>query len=368
MRTPAAARVWVSVLLICAGIGLFPAYHRWFATRTWVAVDSPIPLAPGHVRIGDFHVNLHAVYYVGIEFQGYNSWQHPNCQDDQVIQARWWLWRDGRVAATWEDSWGNHWNGVPDGPVESPYLGVFDASPGHYDIDVEIASDASCLQPFHPRLRVYADDSDYAASGWINATAFLGSCALIGIGAGFLLVSSAAPAATAIQIPRGQSLAIFDTLRVQHESLRRRPTLMSPGAILPTVAYSYAATFFLLFLVIAPFRLSRFSRSQGIPVRLLRTDTIQATMDQPTTGLLVYVARNGDLYLNSRRLTSAQLERALEQQFALRADWSVYVESDPDVTYQTVVRAMDLVRSANGRVIMLRPGMRADAAAARSWR
>ena len=103
-------------------------------------------------------------------------------------------------------------------------------------------------------------------------------------------------------------------------------------------------------------------------MRLLRTDTIQATMDQPTTGLLVYVARNGDLYLNSRRLTSAQLERALEQQFALRADWSVYVESDPDVTYQTVVRAMDLVRSANGRVIMLTPGMRADAAAARSRR
>ena len=183
MRMPTAARVWISAFLICVGLVLFPAYHHWFATRTWTPVDIPISLAPGHVKTGDFHVNVHAVYYVGIDFQGYNSWQHPNCQDDQVLQTRWWLWRDGRVTATWEDSWGNHWNGVPDGPVESPYLGVFDGSPGRYNLDVEVASDASCLQRFHPRLRVHADDSDYAANGSINAIALLASVALVGGGA-----------------------------------------------------------------------------------------------------------------------------------------------------------------------------------------
>lgn len=140
---------------------------------------------------------------------------------------------------------------------------------------------------------------------------------------------------------------------------------MGPLSILPTVAYFYASTFFLLFLVIAPFRLSRFSRSEGIPARLLRTDVIQATMDQPATGLLVYVDRSGRLYLVSKLMAPKELQRALEKDFALRADWSVYVEGDPNLAYQTVVQAMDIVRSAHGKVILLTPRTRAEVEARR---
>jgi len=365
---PAPARVWVSALLICAGVALFLAYRHWFATRTWVAVDMPISLTPGHIRTGNFYVNLHTVFRFQIDLKGYddNYWRYPNCKDYEVVQTRWWLSRDGRVISTWEGFWDNHWAGVPHGPVSGSYLGAFTGTPGRYNLDVELASNASCLERFHPHLRVYADDTDYAGGGWIFATALLTSCLLVGAGIGLLLAGSTAPLPA--KVSRVESLAIFRALRTQRESSRRKLLVMGPASILPTVAYFYATTFFVLFLVMAPFHLSRFSRSQGIPARLLRMDTIQATMDQPATGLLVYVARNGDLYLNSRRVTSAQLARALEQQFAFRADWSVYVEGDPDVTYQTVDGTMDLVRSAHGKVIVLTPGMRADAAAARSRR
>ncbi len=366
---PTTARVWVSAFLICAGIVVFPAYHHWFATRTWVAMDTPISLAPGHVKTRDFYINLHTVFRFQIDLTGYDDdyWRYPACKDYEVIQTRWWLSHDGRVTSTWEDSWDNHWAGVPHGPVSGSYLGAFESSPGRYDLDVEFASDASCLQRFHPHLRVYADDTDYAGGGWIFATALLTCCLLTGAGIGLLLASWAAPRPAKLSC--GESLAVFDTLCVRRESLRRRPTLMSPSSILPTVGYLYATTCLLIFLVIAPLQLSRFFRSHGIPARVLRSDVMmQASREQQTTGLLVYVDRNGSLYLNSKQVTATELPRALEEGFARRADWSVYVEGDPNLAYRTVVGAMDLVRSAHGKVIMLTPGIRADVAAARSRR
>jgi biopolymer transport protein ExbD len=365
MRMPTPARVWVSLLLICAGIVLFPAYRHWFATRTWVALDTPISLAPGHVRTGDFCVNIHTIFRFQIDLPGYDDeyWRYPDCEDYKVIQTRWWLSSEGRVTSTWEDFWDNHWAGLPHGPVSGSYLGAFESSPGRYDLDVEIAPGASCLQRFHPHLRVYADDSDYAGGGWIFATAFLASCLLAGAGGGLLLVSWTAPIPA--RISRGESLAIFETLRARRESARRRPLLMGPASVLPTVAYFYATTFFVLFLAMAPFQLSRSSRSAGIPARLLRAEVTRASFDQPATGLLVYVDRSGRLYLNSKPVTPRELQRTLEGEFALRADWSVYVEGDPNVTYQTVVGAMDLVRTAHGKVIILTPAMRSEAEAAR---
>jgi biopolymer transport protein ExbD len=365
MRMPTPARVWVSLLLICAGIVLFPAYRHWFATRTWVALDTPISLAPGHVRTGDFYVNIHTIFRFQIDLPGYDDeyWRYPDCEDYKVIQTRWWLSREGRVTSTWEDFWDNHSPGVPHGPVSGSYLGAFEGSPGRYDLDVEIAPGASCLQRLHPRLRVYADDSDYAGDGWIFAAALLASCLPVGAGGGLLLISWTAPIPA--RISSGESLAIFNTLRARRESSRRKCCWMGPASILPTVAYFYATTFFLLVLVVAPYQLSRFSQSHGIPARLLRADIIQASMDQPTKGLLVYVDRNGDLYLNSKRATPEELESALEKEFAFRADWSVYVEADPDVAYRTVVQAMDLVRSAHGKVMLLTPATRAETEAAR---
>jgi biopolymer transport protein ExbD len=363
MRMPTPARVWVSLFLICAGIVLFPTYRHWFATRTWVAVDTPISLARGHVRVDNFSVDLNAVFYLEIKLKGYDYYD-PACQEYEVIQTRWWLSRDGRVTSTSKDFWNSHGVAIADSLMSGPDLGAFNGATGRYNLDLEFASDAGCLQRFHPHLRVYADDTDYAGGGWIFATVLLASWLLVGAGGGLLLVSWTTP--LPVEVSRGESLAIFDTLLLaRRDSSRRRLLLMGPASTLPTVAYFYATTFFLLVLVVAPFQLGRFPRSHGIPARLLRADVIQATMDQPTTGLLVYVDQNERLYLNSKPIAPKELRRALEKEFALRADWSVYVEADPDVAYRTVVQAMDLVRSAHGKVIILTPRTRAEAEAVR---
>lgn len=358
VRMPAPSRLGISLSLLCAGIVLFPAYNHWVLTRTWVAVDMPISLAPGHLRTGSFNVNLSTTYQINIELHGYEYWRYPDCHSQRVIQARWWLSRDRRVVSTWKDYWGSSWNFVPSDFLQGTYLGTFDSSTGRYNLDIEMVSDATCLQAFHPRLRVYADDSDYVRGGWVHEMALLASFPLVGIGIAFLLVSSTEPFQA--KITHGQSLAIFDTLRAKRQSAQRKFVLMGPASIVPTVGYVCALTYFLLFLAAAPFQLARFSRSLGIPARLLRPSFIQVSSDRQTTGLLVYVDRSGNLYKNSKPITAEELPRALEEEFARRADWSVYVEGDSATEYRAVVHAMDLVRSAQGKVIMLTPNMRAE--------
>ena len=363
MRLPTARRICASALLFCAGIVLLPAYKHWVATRTWVAVDTPISMAPGHVKIENFRVNLAAVYDMQIELNGYDYWRYPKCYGYEGLQVRWWLSRDGHVVSTWRDYWGGILDPNSNSPMRGPYLGTFYGSGGLYNLDVEIASDATCLQAFHPRLRVFTDESDYSR-GWIFAMALLASCGLVGISVGFLVVSLISEVQGQAQPACGESLPIFDTLRIERESTRRKLLLMGPESALPTVGSFCALTSLILFLGYAPFVLVNWQRSYGIPVRLLRPGLIQASSNGQT-GLLVYVDRNDNLYLDSKRLTPEELVRALQAEFARRADWSVYVDGDSDAKYASVVRAMDLVRKAQGKVIMVTPSLRAEAEARR---
>ena len=160
---------------------------------------------------------------------------------------------------------------------------------------------------------------------------------------------------------RNVSLPIFRTLRAEHENYQRKLTLMSPATIFPTVGYVCGLCCFIFFLTIAPLIISKYP-SRGLKVRLLRPGVLQAPADTHVTGLLVYVDSNGSLYVDSQPVTPEDLPRALEAEFARRADWSVYVEGDPSTTFQSVVQAMGLVRRAHGKVIMLTPKMRAEGA------
>jgi hypothetical protein len=358
MRIPTARRISVSVLLFCTGIVLFPGYRHWVRTRTWVAVDTPISLAPGHVRIDNFHLNQSAAYYIGIKLDGYEYWRYPDCQDYKAIQTRWWLSSGGRLVSTWKDYWGDFWGTGPNGPARGTGLGAFDSSSGTYSLDVEIMPGATCLQAFHPRLRVDADESDYTRGGWIYAIAILASFGLIGVSIAFPLVSAASAAAQP-QLAHGESLPIFDALRAEREAARQKLLVMEPASTLPTIGYFYALAFSVLFLICGSIWGNR-QRSYGIPVRVLRPGVIRSSTDR-TKGLLVYVDRDSNLYFNSKRIKAEELPRALQAEFALRADYSVYVDGDSDAEYADVVRAMDLVRSAGGKVIMVTPSLRAEA-------
>lgn len=357
MGIPTAPRIGASLVLLCVGIGLFPAYKHWVATRTWVVVDMPVSLSTGHIKVTNLYVNLNATYQMEIDLQEYEYWQHPDCQDYKVIHTRWWLSRGGKVETTWKEYWRDSWHDQGDSSTSGNGFGAFEATSGRYDLDIELVSDASCLQPFHPRLHISTEDDDYIRGGRVYGIVLLSSWALAGIGVAFLLVSSDMPHRA--QLARGESLAIFDRLRVEHEAARRKLALMGRASMIPTVGYMFALTYTVLFLLFAPFRLVKYP-AHGIPVRLLRPGVILASSTRYRTGLLVYVDRSGNFYLNSQPIAPEELPQALEEEFEPRADWSVYIEAESAADYQQVARAMDLVRKAHGKLIMLTPGTRAE--------
>jgi len=64
--------------------------------------------------------------------------------------------------------------------IHDSYLESFDADKGIHDLDVEVLSDASCLNTSHPRLRVLTNRDDYADYAspllWLSAL-----CVAVGI-------------------------------------------------------------------------------------------------------------------------------------------------------------------------------------------
>src|ERR1700688_1296843 len=78
MRLHGTARVGILALLV--GILVFVSVHYWVNTRTLVPLDIPVTLAPGHIRTGDFQINVEAYLSVQVRF--------PNCSADSNEHER----------------------------------------------------------------------------------------------------------------------------------------------------------------------------------------------------------------------------------------------------------------------------------------
>ena len=118
-------------------------------TRTFVPVDMPVSLATGHIKTGPFRINLRDGYSIWIDLDE-NVQSDATCNAYSSLQTRWVLYGSGQVVEKW------------DYPVLlGTYLQGFHAENGTYELDVEVVSDASCLNSAHPRLRVTTGKREY---------------------------------------------------------------------------------------------------------------------------------------------------------------------------------------------------------------
>jgi len=60
-------------------------------------------------------------------------------------------------------------------------------------------------------------------------------------------------------------------------------------------------------------------------------------------------------YLSGNLTSASVLPNELRAELSRRAQWMVYVEADPDVPYAWPIAAMEIVRAAHARVILLTP-------------
>jgi biopolymer transport protein TolR len=120
---------------------------------------------------------------------------------------------------------------------------------------------------------------------------------------------------------------------------RRRP--LSDINVTPFV--DVMLVLLVIFMVTAPLM------QQGIPVELPRTQTAGLALDEEP--LVVTVKRDGSLYLESAPIELADLETKLESVFESRGDGEVFLRADGKVAYETVARALAILRRAGARQI-----------------
>ena len=344
---------WLGLGLLLGGLGLIAGIQFWHVTRIFVPLDIPVSLSRGHIQTGEFLINRDAIYEVSIEFAASSGFGQGDCE--QLSDA-------GRPLQT---RWTAKRNGIPDTQAgrehaDGCYLGGLSAASGRYELDVEVLSDSGSLNALKPRLHIEAYWGAYLETEEIADYLSLWGAAFALVGASLLCLSSfsarkASPSVLLLQIvaPRGSPYPI-----------RRRDLPLVPmSKILPLVGYAYAV-FWSLLLVVHLMWFASFTRHWfAIPARLIRPGVIAANPDRRETGLLVYVDRNGLCYLNSKLVTREALPAALEYELARRGDRSVYVEGDSDGQAGAVIAAMDIVRGVGGKVVMMTPRMRTEAAA-----
>ena len=345
---------WLGLGLLLGGLGLIAGIQFWHVTRIFVPLDIPVSLSRGHIQTGEFLINRDAIYEVSIEFAASSGFGQGDCEQlsyaGKPLQTRWTAKR----------------NGIPDmqagrAHADGCYLGGLSAASGRYELDVEVLSDSGSLNALKPRLHIEAYWGAYLETEEIADYLSLWGAAFALVGASLLCLSSfsarkASPSVLLLQIvaPRGSPYPI-----------RRRDLPLVPmSKILPLVGHAYAVVYMLLYLCFATFIFSA-QQTHGIPARLIRPGVIAANADRRETGLLVYVDRNGLCYLNSKLVTREALPAALEYELARRGDQSVYIEGDSGAEAGAVLAAMDIVRGVGGKVVMMTPRMRAEAAADR---
>ncbi|MGC1647549.1 MAG: biopolymer transporter ExbD [Candidatus Sulfotelmatobacter sp.] len=161
-RTLLRIRIGVALILIAAAI--YGGWEWWMATRTWVPLEMPVSLAPGHIRSPEFKINLDAGFWIFVEVEtkiddegvscltGYTS---DYCRKNGVgeLRASWTLSDRGRVVARGStDSEQGSLGGMLS---KARGLGHFLVPAGnHFVLDVEFPEDNSHFNGGHPRLAI----------------------------------------------------------------------------------------------------------------------------------------------------------------------------------------------------------------------
>jgi biopolymer transport protein ExbD len=273
---------------------------------------------------------LSATHYVSLD-AGESQWYYlvqPPCGSGELVKTKWMLLRDGKV-------------------VQEKYRQVwwFDASPGLYDLDLEILADASCLNRYHPRLRVYTDRSDYE---FLTHTLELVAALLAATGGSLFIL-----ALRFTRHPNSVALNISPNHNQNIQWAQRLP-LRPPISRMPGFGVIAGTTFAILvwwFMVLAPVT------PKGLWVRLLKPNQIPTKPDAWTEPLIVRVKDDGagrepKRFVNSKQITWDDLNRVLKQELAPRRDWVVYVSGDDEIAYVNVATVIDAARSRGAKVIL----------------
>jgi biopolymer transport protein ExbD len=153
----------IGLVLILIVLCPVAGWKYWMMTRTWVPLYTPMSLAPGHFRTGEFKINLQETYVVYVQIDRKGDYQGTTCllgldvedckDKPDIVQVAWTLLDGGRVVAQGRS--GEDHGRIGWGEFIGRNLGNFYVNGGrHYVLDVSVLGDGSRLNPADPHLVV----------------------------------------------------------------------------------------------------------------------------------------------------------------------------------------------------------------------
>jgi biopolymer transport protein ExbD len=340
MGTRSSVNAYIAVALITFGLVLPAAYGHWLTTRTFVALDIPVSLTRGRIRTNDFYVNLREHYRVDVNVDSpftYNR-ECPFDGPASVLKTHITLFRDGHLL----------------GETEGGYyfdIASFDAEEkGRYALDIEVLSDASCLNGGYPRLVVETESGFYRylyeIGCWLS---------LFPIGGGLGLLAQTLMGVW-MRRKKRQKPVIFEPSGPEHHSW---PPRFAPAKVisgLPSFGLVCATVLSFVWLALLVYHVNQPS-PRGLWVFVAQRP--QETNGSVVTSPLVVQLEDAGLdtpprlYLNSRLVSRREFEGALKEELSRRPDWVVNVEADPELPWQDILDVADTIRGLHAKVVLL---------------
>jgi len=333
---PGSARLGIGLILL--GITAYAGTARWMRTRTVYPVNIPVSLATGHIRTA-FRLNLSAVYWVIVDSGDW--WKGGRLCPDPRLRAktRWVLYKRGAIVDRSDDATPTGW---PTG---------FDVGPGVYDLDVEVLSDTSCLDPGHPRLRVFAQTENYEMPA-----SMLKAVTVLSVFLGVVLLTFL-PATRAVFSREESDSLTNPSAAGQNFQWAQRLPLRRPFGGLPAFGLFGAMMFGLLAVLMMLLTVGFQQTSIGLRVHLLKPGQVPQKSDAWTDPLIVLLKDAGpgqepQVLVNSTQVDWNNLDTTLKHELARRFEWTVYVGGDDCVSWVNVTNVIDIARSNHAKVFL----------------
>ncbi|HUO14284.1 MAG TPA: biopolymer transporter ExbD [Verrucomicrobiae bacterium] len=339
MRSRCTAAIGLALVILAV---LVPSvYSYWLNTRTFVAYEMPVSLAPGEIHSQEFSVNLAGWYQISTNVEQAFQFRF-SCGfggRPPLLRARIKIYRDGKLLRQFEGA--------------DNFLGNFYAEPRkRYRFETEILTDARCLDEGRPRILVETTSIPYLQLLVVLAGTgvFLFLC-----GVGLLLFAAFSCCGTSATLSDERLNA--DALRYHYYPQRRKLPLQARFTQPPSFGITCAT---LLGGALLPVFLTmlRDSHSVGIRVKLIRPDALPSPTDMRPAAPTIRVEGSGfngpsRIYLNEKLVRPEDLGPALKEQLKSRGDWYVYVEAGSDVAWQDVAQVIATIQGMGAKAVLL---------------
>ena len=336
-----------AAVLIIGPVLAVVGYKHWLDTRTFNPIDIPVSLSRGHIRTPDFYINLTGEYYAMLDVD-YPASYTPGCAEIQ--------WRSLRTHSIAYQQGMNF--GESDGP-EWGIIGVLIVDKkGSYSYDVQVLSDGSCLNEYHPRLRVQnVSDFPYAYLYELG----IWSLPLTTV-AGLGLVVCQMSFAGYKQPTRTLSITESGHSEVTTGLPPRRlgPAKLISG--LPHFPLVCATVLVVLVIVEMVGNAPYPSKGLYVSLHVRPVDTIAANSAMPPIVVLIQAVGKPPItpkvYVNSKPVEWNDLSKVLKEQMKVRPDWIVYIDGDTNLPFADIANVAGIAKELHARVALVTPETR----------